>query len=250
MPRQKVESGEQVTDSFNIPEGFFNCVVLDSPPTKSVPRRVRVAIERNIYEMCPKRNHKSRLQHENLDVSSSGTTRPLRGVALFDETCDLTDEDAQEATVRACRSVNPGIIILGIPRTVSRSNWEFCMTLCTWQHERGALYIMILTDSEDAFSEEQFSALKTLHRSEGSAWLGRDLRQMGIGARLDSNLPATSRPRVWTNSFTVAEHIQQEVIAKEGPSQSEELFHSLKTVIQRWSSQPRHAVCTQIARHS
>ena len=96
------------------------------------------------------------MQHENLDVRSFGTPRPLRGVALFDETCDLTDEDAQEATVRACRSVNPGIIILGIPRTVSRSHLEFCMTLCTWQHERGALCIMILTDSEDALSEEQF----------------------------------------------------------------------------------------------
>ena len=163
VPRQKVESGEQVTEFFNISEGFFNCVVLDSQPTKSVPRRVRVAIEWNIDEMCPKRNPQSRLQHENLDVRSIGTTRLLRGVALFDETCDLTDEDAQEATVRACRSVNPGIIILGIPRTVSRSHLEFCMTLCTWQHERGALYIMILTDPEDAFSEEQFSALKTLH---------------------------------------------------------------------------------------
>ena len=102
---------------------------------------------------------------------------------MFDETCELTDEDAQEATGRACHSLNPGLIILGILRTVSRSHLEFCMTLCAWQHERGALYIMILTDSEDAFSEEQFSALKTLHRSEGSAWLGRDLRQMGIGAR-------------------------------------------------------------------
>ena len=30
----------------------------------------------------------------------------------------------------------------------------------------------------------------------------------------------------------MAEHIQQEAIAKEGPSQSEELFHLLKTVIQ------------------
>ena len=82
---------KQVTDSFNIPERFFNCVVLDSQPTKSLPRRVRVAIERNIDEMCPKRNPQSRLQHENLDVRSIGTTRPLRGVALFDETCDLTD---------------------------------------------------------------------------------------------------------------------------------------------------------------
>ena len=225
VSRQKVESGEQVTESFNIPEGFFNCVVLDSQPTKSVPRRVRLAIERNIDEICPNRNPQSRLQHENLDVRSVGTTRPLRGVALFDETCDLTDEDAQEATVRACRSVNPGVIILGIPRTVSRSHLELCMTLCTWQHERGAFYIMILTDSEDAFSEEQYVALKTLQRNEGSAWLGRDLRPVGIGARLDSNLPALSRARVWTNSFTMAEHVQQEAIAREGPLHSEEFFH-------------------------
>ena len=59
------------------------------------------------------------------------------------------------------------------------------MTLCTWQHERGALYITILTDSEDVLPEEQFLALETLHRSEGSAWLGRDLRQAGTGARLE-----------------------------------------------------------------
>ena len=70
------------------------------------------------------------------------------------------------------------------------------MTLCMWQHERGALYIIILTDSEDVLSEEQFLALETRHRSGGSAWLGRDLRQVGIGARLDSNFPAMSRARV------------------------------------------------------
>ena len=114
VSRQKVESGEQETESFNIPEWFFNCMVLDSQPTKSVPRQVRLAIERNIDEMCPKRNPQSRTQHENLDVRSVETTRPLREVALFDETCDLADEEAQEATVRACRSANPGIIILGI----------------------------------------------------------------------------------------------------------------------------------------
>ena len=81
---------------------------------------MRLAIERNIYEMCPKRKPESRMHHENLDVRGVGTTRPLRRVALFDETCDLTDEEAQEATVRAC-SANPGIIILGIPRTASKS---------------------------------------------------------------------------------------------------------------------------------
>ena len=170
-----------MTESFNIPEGFFSLHVLDSQPTKSVSRRVRLAIERKIDEMCPKHNHQPRTQPENLDVRSVGTTRPLRGVALFDETCDLADEEAQEATVRACRIANPGIIILGIPPTAS-------MTLCTWQHERGAIYIMILTDSEDALSKEQFSALETLHRSEGSAWLGRDLRRAETGARLKSNL--------------------------------------------------------------
>ena len=170
MPRQEVESGEQVTEPFNIPEGFLNCTVLDSHPTKSVSRRVCLAIERNIDDKNARNNITS--QERKMSV---GTTRLLRGVALFDETCDLADEEAQEATVRACRSTNPGIIILGIPRTASKSHVEFCMTLCTWQHERGALYIMILTDSEDALSEEHFSALETLHQSEGSARLGRDL---------------------------------------------------------------------------
>ena len=55
---------------------------------------------------------------------------------------------------------------------------------------------------------------------------------MGIGARFGFNLPAMNRGRVWTNSFTMAEHIQQEAIAREGPLHSEELFHLLKTVIQ------------------
>ena len=80
-------------------------MVLDFQPTKSVPRRVRLAIERNIDVMCPNRHPQSIMQHENLDVRSVGTIRPLRGVALFDETCHLTDEAAQEATVRACHAV-------------------------------------------------------------------------------------------------------------------------------------------------
>ena len=138
----------------------------------------------------------------------------------------------KEATVRACRSVNPGIIVVGIPRTVPKSQFKDCVTLCTWQHERGALHIMSLTDSLDALSEELFLALETLHRSEGSAWLGRDLRQLGTGARLDSNLPAISRVRVWTNSFTMAEHIRQAAVAGKGPLHSEQLFNLLKTVIQ------------------
>ena len=83
-------------------------------------------------------------------------------------------------------------------------------------------------------------ALGTLHRSDGSAWLGRDLRQVGTGARLDSNLPAMSRTRVWTNLTTMAEHPQQEAIAREGPLHSEEFFHLLKNVIQ--DEAPSHAM--------
>ena len=64
VSRQKVKSGEQVTEFFNVLEGFFNCMVLDSQPTKSVARRVRLAIERNIDEICPNRNPKLRMQHE------------------------------------------------------------------------------------------------------------------------------------------------------------------------------------------
>ena len=241
--RKTVESGEQVTESFNIPEGFFKCMVLDSQQTKSVPRWVRLAIERNIDEMCPNRNLQSRVQHMNLDVRSVGTTRPLRGVALFDETYDLTDEDAQEATVRACRNENPEIIIVGTRRTVTKSHIEFCMTLCTWQHKRGALYILILTDSDDSVSEEQCLALETLHQSEGSAWLGRDLRQVGTGARLDSHLPAVSRVQVWTRSSTMAEHPRR-TVAQRRP------FPFTENCDTRRSPQPRHAVCTDIARHS
>ena len=67
-----------------------------------------------------------------------------------------------------------------------------------------------------------------------------DLRQVWIGATLDSNLPALSRAHVWTNSFMMAEHIQQEATAREGPLHSEELFHLLKTVIR--GEAPSHAL--------
>ena len=88
----------------------------------------------------------------NLDVRSVGTTRPLRGVAFFDEAFDFTDEDAQEATIRACHSVNPGIIIVGTPRTVTKNHFEFCMhfvskgycVLCERAHsawEHGGLWL-------------------------------------------------------------------------------------------------------------
>ena len=134
-------------------------------------------------------------------------------------------------TVRACRDVNPGIIIVGISQSASKSHFEICMTLCAWQHERGALHIMILTDFEGALSEEQFLALETLQRSKVHA-LDRISDKWGPGPGLDSNLPAMNRARVWTNSFAMAEHIQQEAIAREGPLHSKELLHLLKNVIQ------------------
>ena len=89
-------------------------------------------------------------------------------------------------------------------------------------------------------------ALKTLHQRDGSAWLGRDLRQVGTGASLDSNISAMSRARVWTDSFAVAAHIQREAIAKEGPMLSEELFQLLET--DGDTKRRLHAVCAEILR--
>ena len=93
--------------------------------------------------MCPKRNPKLRTQHENPDVRSVGTTRPSRKVALFDEPCDLTDDDAQETAIRACCSANPGNIIVGVPRTASKSHFRILhdvvymatRTRCTLHHD-------------------------------------------------------------------------------------------------------------------
>ena len=64
-PRQRVESREQVTESFCVPEGFFNWMALESQPTNSVPRQIRPAIERNIVAMSPERTHHPRTQREN-----------------------------------------------------------------------------------------------------------------------------------------------------------------------------------------
>ena len=88
---------------------------------------------------------------------------------------------------------------------------------------------MILPDSEDALSEEQFWRSKRCAEAKGVS--GSDGISDKRGARLDSNLSAMNRARVWTDSLTMAEHIQQEAIAREGPLHSEELFHLLKTVI-------------------
>ena len=169
------------------------------------------------------------MQRGNLEMRSVGTTRPLRGVALFDETCELTDEDAQEATVRACVAVwireESSLASLEQHR---RATSNFARRCVHGNTSEVPLYILILADSKGALSEEEFLALEPVHWSEGSAWLGWDLRQVGIGAMLDSNMSAMSRARVWTNSFTMAEHIQQEAIAREGPLHSEELFHLLK----------------------
>ena len=71
----------------------------------------------------------------------------------------------------------------------------------------------------------------------GSDWTS-DKR--GPGPGWNPTFSAMNRARVWTNSFTMAEHIQQEAIAREGPLYSEELFHLLRTVIQ--GEAPSHAM--------
>ena len=59
---------------------------LESQPTKSVPRRVvRLAMKRNIVAVSQDRTPQPRTQRENLYLRTVETTRPLRGIALFDE---------------------------------------------------------------------------------------------------------------------------------------------------------------------
>ena len=53
----------------------------------------------------------------------------------------------------------------------------------------------------------------------------------GPGPGWNPTFSAMNRARVWTISFTMAEHNQQEAIAREGPLYSEELFHLLRNVI-------------------
>ena len=156
-------------------------MILDSKSTKTIPYRVRLSIERNVDEICFNQNPNSRVQRNNRDVRCVGTTRPSRGVALIDETCDLTDEEAQEATIRAYHSVNPGIAIVGTTRTVTKSHFEFCMMLCTWQHKRGALYILILTDREEALPEEQFWRSKHCTGAKGVLGLDKIYDKWGQG---------------------------------------------------------------------
>ena len=217
-------------------------MVLDSQPTKSVPRRVRLVIERNIDEMCPKRNPQSRMQSENLDVRSVGTTRPWRGVALFDETCDLTDEDAQEAAIRACCSANPGIIIVGKPWNNHR--WHPSNSLEEpFRILHDVVYLATRTRCPLHHNPDRFRGCTfrgtvfgarnvAPKRRECLAWTGSptsgDRGQVGL-----QPFCRESRSRVdQFNSFTMAEHIQQEATAREGPLHSEELFHLLKSVIQ------------------
>ena len=66
---------------------------LDSEPTKAVPRRVRLAIERNIAAMKPELTIRPRTKRESMCMESVETARPLQRVALFDGMCALTGEE-------------------------------------------------------------------------------------------------------------------------------------------------------------
>ena len=156
---------------------------------------------------------------------------------------------AQEATVHPCRSANLGIIIVCLTRAASRSHFGICMALCTWEQERGALHTLILTDCEEKLSEEQSLALDNLRRCEESAWLGWDLRQMGSSTRLGPTVFAMSRARVWTNSFTVAPHVQQETIATRRAVAQRRARPLAGNSGPGKSRQSRGAICSAIARH-
>ena len=60
-PRQRAEA----TESFRAPVEFLNRTVVESQPTKSVPRQVRLAIERNIAAISPNPAPQPRLQRRH-----------------------------------------------------------------------------------------------------------------------------------------------------------------------------------------
>ena len=72
------------------------------------------------------------------------------------------------------------------------------MALCTWQSHIPRRH----------FPRNISWGSRHCIRKKG-ALLGRGLRQVVTRARLESNISSMSRARVWTNSFTVAAHIQQ-----------------------------------------
>ena len=69
-----------MAESICVPEGVLNWMALEPQPTKSVPRRVRLAIEKNIAALD--QTLQPRKQCENLYMKSVETTRPLRWSCL------------------------------------------------------------------------------------------------------------------------------------------------------------------------
>ena len=179
---------------------------------------------------------------KTLNLRNVETTQPLRGNALFDERCDLTDADTQEATVRACRSSNPGIIIVCIPWTSSKSHLGFCTALCTWQQERvhhdlhrlrGDTSRGAVLGPGDIASERGECLARTGSQTNGTI------------ARLDSTVSAMSRARVhsrWQHTFS----------KRRSPKQDRCKAKSFAICWKQWyrkSLQPREAICSEIARH-
>ena len=111
----RVDSREQVAEFFF----FLHSRRLPSQlDTKSVPRRVRLAIERNIVVMSLDQTFQSGIQRENVYLRTVG------GVALYDESYDLNGTEAQEDTVRACGRANPGKSSFASPGLPGRAIWD------------------------------------------------------------------------------------------------------------------------------
>ena len=100
---------------------------------------------------------------------------------------DASAGDHDPAPTRSCRPrqkttpnsngparSHPTILPTSSLRLKSGKHLEFCMTLCAWQHERGALYIMILTDSEECIFRGTVFGTKGAApwRGECLAWTG------------------------------------------------------------------------------
>ena len=183
--------------------------------TKSVPRRVRLAIERNIFAMSLDQTFQSGIQRENMYLRTVETTRPLPRRGLVRRELRL---ERYRCTGRYSLGMWQGkswkVIIC-----ISRTSWKpsgirnDTVYLVTWAWR-------LVHHHTDRFRGDTFRG--AVRGTWGRECLAR--------ARSQTN---GDRSQVGIQSL----QIQQDAAAKTGPLDGEELCHLLETVIQGEASQ-------------
>ena len=213
VPRHRVDSREQVAEFFFLGHSRRLPSQLD---TKSVPRRVRLAIERNIVVMSLDQTFQSGIQRENMYLRTVETTRPLPRRGLV----------RRELRLERYRST--GRYSLGMWQGKS---WKviICISRTTSKEPSG-----ILNDTVYLVTWAWCLVHHHTDRFRGDTFRGavRDTRGRECLARARSQTNG-DRSQFGIQSL----QIQQDAAAKTGPLDSEEFCHLLETLIQGEASQ-------------